>query len=136
MRGLPSARVAETLTDPSNADQWSTASSRFDAIAIQVNGPAAWDENLSIDIVLTDVEERYRLRLANGVLSYSARPQREDADATLTATRLALPALAGGGVTAEGLAEKGIQLDGDTTVLSRLISVLDPGDKNFAIVTP
>ena len=50
----------------------------FDAIAIQVNGPAAWDEKLSLDIVLTDIDERYRLSLANGVLTYSARPQNGD----------------------------------------------------------
>ena len=77
----------------------------FDAIAIQVNGPAAWDEKLSIDVVLTDADERYRLRLANGVLTYSARPQKGDADATLTTTRRASPALALGGLSADGLAE-------------------------------
>lgn len=106
----------------------------FDAIAIQVNGPEAWDEKLSLDIVLTDVDERYRLRLANGVLTYSAAPQKGDADATLTATRRSLPALAA--PTPDGLAKAGIELSGDASVLSRLGAVLDPGDKNFAIVTP
>jgi alkyl sulfatase BDS1-like metallo-beta-lactamase superfamily hydrolase len=108
----------------------------FDAIAIQVDGPRAWDEKLSIDIVLTDVGERYRLRLANGVLTYSARPQRGDADATLTTTRRALPALALGGLSAGGLAEAGIELTGDASVLGRLAAVLTPGDQDFAIVTP
>lgn len=108
----------------------------FDAIAIQVNGPAAWDEKLSIDIVLTDTGERYRLRLANGVLTYSARPQKGDADATLTTTRKALPAVALGGATADGLASAGIQLTGDASALTRLTGVLDPGDKDFSIVTP
>jgi alkyl sulfatase BDS1-like metallo-beta-lactamase superfamily hydrolase len=108
----------------------------FDAIAIQVDGPRAWDENLSIDVVLTDTDERYRLRLANGVLTYSARPQRGGADATLTTTRRALPALASGGITADGLAAAGIELTGDASVLGRLTAVLEPGDKDFAIVTP
>jgi alkyl sulfatase BDS1-like metallo-beta-lactamase superfamily hydrolase len=108
----------------------------FDAIAIQVDGPAAWDETLSIDVVLTDTDERYRLRLANGVLTHSARPQRGDADATLTTTRDALPALALGGMSAEGLATAGIELTGDASVLGRLTAVLDPGDSDFAIVTP
>jgi alkyl sulfatase BDS1-like metallo-beta-lactamase superfamily hydrolase len=108
----------------------------FDAIAIQVNGPAAWEERLSIDIVLTDTDERYRLRLNNGVLTYSGRPQKGDPDATLTTTRQALPALALGGLSADGLAGAGIELDGDASVLGRLTAVLDPGDKNFAIVTP
>ncbi|TLG10877.1 MBL fold metallo-hydrolase [Nocardia cyriacigeorgica] len=105
----------------------------FDAIAIQVNGPKAWDENLAIDVVLTDTDERYRLRLANGVLTYSGRPQSGEADATLTTTRHNLPALALGGLSG-GAA--GIEISGDSSALQRLARVLDPGDKNFAIVTP
>lgn len=108
----------------------------FDAMAIQVDGPGAWDERLSIDVVLTDVDERYRLRLAHGVLTYSPRPQKGDADAVLTTTRRALPALAAGGLTPDGLAAAGIELTGDTSVLARLAGVLEPGDKDFAIVTP
>jgi alkyl sulfatase BDS1-like metallo-beta-lactamase superfamily hydrolase len=108
----------------------------FDAIAIQVDGPRAWDERLTIDIVLTDVDERYRLRLANGVLTYSTHSQEDAADATLTTTKRALPALALGGLSADGLAEAGIELSGDGSVLARLAAVLEPGDKNFAIVTP
>ncbi|MEV4158086.1 alkyl sulfatase dimerization domain-containing protein [Nocardia salmonicida] len=104
----------------------------FDALAIQVNGPKAWDENLTIDIVLTDVDQRYRLWLANGALTYSARPQSGDADATLTTTRRALPALALGGISGGG---SGIDITGDSSVLQRLAAVLDPGDKDFAIVT-
>ncbi|UPK75760.1 MBL fold metallo-hydrolase [Nocardioidaceae bacterium SCSIO 66511] len=108
----------------------------FDAIAIQVNGPKAWDENLSIDVAFTDTNERYRVRLANGVLTYSARPQKGAPDATLTTTHRGLPALAAGGLSAERLAETGMTLEGDASVLARLGAVLDPGDKDFAIVTP
>ena len=103
----------------------------FDALAIQVNGPAAWDERLSIDVVLTDSDERYRVRLANGVLTYSARPQRGDADATVTTTRRALPALATG-----ALAQTGIEVSGEESAIGRLLAVLAPGDPDFAIVTP
>lgn len=106
----------------------------FDALAIQVNGPRAWDEKLSIDIVLTDVDTRYRLSLANGVLTYSAAAQRGEADATITGTKKALPALAAG--SADALAAAGLEVTGDAAVLGRLGAVLDPGDKNFAIVTP
>ncbi|MFJ7416213.1 alkyl/aryl-sulfatase [Streptomyces sp. NPDC098077] len=108
----------------------------FDALAIQVDGPKAWDENLSIDIVLTDTGTRYRLRLANGVLTYSSAPQRGDADATVTGTRALLPVLASGAVSPDDLARAGVRISGDASVLGRLTAVLDPGDKNFAIVTP
>ena len=103
----------------------------FDALAIQVDGPASWDENLSIDVVLTDTDERYRVRLANGVLTYSDRPQRGDADCTITTTRRALPAIATG-----TLAQAGMEVSGDETAIGRLLGVLDPGDPDFAIVTP
>jgi alkyl sulfatase BDS1-like metallo-beta-lactamase superfamily hydrolase len=106
----------------------------FDAVAIQVNGPAAWDLDLSIDVVVTDTDQRYRVWLAHGVLSYSAAPQEGDADATITATRASLPALAAG--NPEALAAAGIAVSGDASALGRLTSVLDPGDKNFSIVTP
>ncbi|MEU8138821.1 alkyl sulfatase dimerization domain-containing protein [Streptodolium elevatio] len=108
----------------------------FDAIAIQVDGPKAWNENLSIDVVLTDTGDRYRLRLANGALTYSAAEQRGEADVTLSTSSKALPALALGKLTPDGLAGAGIQVNGDASVLAILASVLDPGDQDFAIVTP
>ncbi|MFF2622946.1 alkyl/aryl-sulfatase [Oerskovia jenensis] len=108
----------------------------FDALAIQVDGPRAWDERATIDVVLTDVGERYRLWLRNGVLTYSAAPQEGAADVTLTGTKRALPVLASGSVTPDSLAHAGIELSGDASVLGRLAALLDPGDKDFAIVTP
>lgn len=108
----------------------------FDALAIQINGPAAWDEKLTLDVVLTDADERYRLRLANGVLTYSAAAQPGDADATLTTTSRALPALALGDLSAEGLGKAGIAVSGDASAVDRLTAALDPGDPDFSIVTP
>ncbi|WP_454042713.1 alkyl/aryl-sulfatase [Cellulosimicrobium sp. Marseille-Q8652] len=108
----------------------------FDAIAVQVDGPRAWDERLTIDVVLTDTDERYRLRLANGVLSYSGAPQRGTADLTLTTTRRTLPAIALGALSPDQLAEAGIRTEGDVSALARLGALLQPGDKDFAIVTP
>jgi alkyl sulfatase BDS1-like metallo-beta-lactamase superfamily hydrolase len=108
----------------------------FAAIAVQVDGPKAWDEDLSIDIVLTDTDQRYRVRLRNGALTYSSRPQKGDADVTLTTTQRGLPRLALGGMTADELASAGFEVAGDPSVLARLASVLDRGDPDFAIVTP
>lgn len=108
----------------------------FDAMAVQVNGPAAWDKKLSIDVVITDTDERYRLRLANGVLTYSSAPQSGEADATLTTKRRSLAAIAVGTPTPDRLAQVGIEIAGDGSVLARLAAVLDPGDGDFAIVTP
>jgi alkyl sulfatase BDS1-like metallo-beta-lactamase superfamily hydrolase len=108
----------------------------FDAIAIQVDGPRACEEKLSIDVVLSDSEERYRLRLANGVLTHSSAPRADAADVTLTTTSRALPTLARGRLSPDYLAQAGIAVSGDASVLGRLGAVLDAGDQNFAIVTP
>jgi alkyl sulfatase BDS1-like metallo-beta-lactamase superfamily hydrolase len=110
----------------------------FDALAVQIDGPRAWDLNLSIDIVLSDavdIAARYRLRLGNGALTYSSAPQTGDAHATLTTTIRALPALALG-LSPETLAEAGFEINGDESVLTTLTGVLDPGDPNFSIITP
>lgn len=125
-----------TTTDAPDLIGQLTPEMLFDAIAIQVNGPAAFDEKLSIDVILTDTDTRYRLRLANGVLTYSSAAQKGRADVTLTTTRRALPALALGTVSPDHLADAGIELSGDASVLGRLVAVLDPGDPDFAIVTP
>ncbi|WP_425825536.1 alkyl/aryl-sulfatase [Streptomyces fractus] len=108
----------------------------FDAIAIQIDGPKAWDEKLTIDVHLTDSGEHYRLRLANGVLTYSAASQKTAADVSLTSEVRALAGLAGAGLTPEGLERAGVRVEGDASVLGRLASVLDPGDRDFPIVTP
>lgn len=108
----------------------------FDAIAIQIDGPRAWDEKFSVDVHLTDTGERYRLRLANGVLSYSTASQKTAAEAILTTTVRALSQLAVTGLTPEGLQQAGVQVEGETSVFDRLAAVLDPGDQNFPIVTP
>ncbi|GAB3170464.1 alkyl sulfatase dimerization domain-containing protein [Myceligenerans halotolerans] len=108
----------------------------FDALAVQIDGPKAWDERIAIDVSLTDAGERYRLRLANGVLTYSTAPQREPADATLSMPRASLKVLAGGAPDPAALTAAGIEMTGDTSALTRLMAVLDPGDDNFAVVTP
>lgn len=108
----------------------------FDAIAIQIDGPRAWNEKLTIDVVLTDTDQRYRLRLANGALTYSPASQSGDADVTLATTARALPSLVTRGLGADALAKAGIEVTGDASVLSRLAGLLDPGDPDFSIVTP
>jgi len=100
----------------------------FDAIAIRVNGPRAWDEVLSIGIMLTDSGASYRLDLRNGVLIHQQAP----ADGADVVLRLPAPALIG--LIAGSM--DGITVDGDPAVLGRLMAVLDAPDPDFAIVTP
>lgn len=108
----------------------------FDALAVRVDGPRAWDERVTVDVRFTDAEDHYRLQLANGVLTYSPAERSNPADATLTGPRAALPVLAAGGVTVEALSEAGIEVTGDTSVITRLATVLEAPDPDFDIVIP
>jgi alkyl sulfatase BDS1-like metallo-beta-lactamase superfamily hydrolase len=113
----------------------------FDALAVRVDGPRAWDERLAIDVVLTDAGTTYRLALANGVLTHTTAPQPDPADLRITGGRAALGALAAAGTGGAApdpaaLGAAGVEVDGDLGVLGRLLAVLDPGDPDFAIVTP
>ena len=100
----------------------------FDAIAIRVNGPRAWGERLSIGIDLTDAGEAYRLELRNGVLVHWAAPA-DGADVVLRMPGAALVGLLGGQMD-------GVSVEGDPTILGRLMAALDAPDPGFAIVTP
>jgi alkyl sulfatase BDS1-like metallo-beta-lactamase superfamily hydrolase len=101
----------------------------FDSLAIGVNGPRAWEEHLAIDWVFSDLGHTYRTELSNGVLIQDVDPAHGSADLTLTLTKPGLLALLGG----SGLG--GLQTEGDTAVLARLLGVLDPVSGDFAIVT-
>ncbi|MBD3943345.1 MBL fold metallo-hydrolase [Microbacterium sp. NEAU-LLC] len=103
----------------------------FDAVAIQVDGPKAWDLSLAIDVTLSDLGRSFHVSLGNGVLVYVEREPDESTPLALTLTKPRLIRLAGGDTESEG-----IEVRGDIAVLKQLLSVLDPGDPNFNIVTP
>ena len=105
----------------------------FDALAIQVNGPKAWDLDLAIRWDLPDHGASYRTTLHNGVLTY-VKDSDKPTGLTLTIPAAALIALAGGNMDAAR--SSGLTMDGDQGQLASLFSVLQPGDPNFNIVEP
>ncbi len=105
----------------------------LDAVAIQVNGPAAWDLDLAIRWVFGDHGPTYRTTLRNGVFSYIPDGS-GDVALTVTVPRAALGALAAGDIKAA--TEAGLTLDGDTDALHQLFEALQPGDPAFNIVEP
>ncbi|ADD46057.1 alkyl/aryl-sulfatase [Stackebrandtia nassauensis] len=105
----------------------------FDALAVQVDGPKAWDLELAIAWTFPDHDLAYRTTLRNGVFSY-VRDGDGKTDLTVTVPHAALAALALGDPQAAAAA--GMRLDGDRTVLEQLLGVLDPGDPRFNIIEP
>jgi len=105
----------------------------FDALAINVNGPRAWDLDIAVDITFANTATNYRLTLRNGVLVHRRVPaDPATAQATVTvASRTRLLTLAAGDTTSDGL-----DITGDAGVLQSLIAVLDRPDPGFNIITP
>ncbi|MFD2356168.1 alkyl sulfatase C-terminal domain-containing protein [Nonomuraea ferruginea] len=102
----------------------------LDALAVRVDGPKAWSENLAIDWHLTDLGRRYRTVLSNGVLIRQADPPEGPVDLTLRLTQAQLVALLAG----RGVGE--VSREGDMRALKRLFAALDAPVPGFAIVTP
>ncbi|ODR04432.1 alkyl sulfatase [Mycolicibacillus koreensis] len=109
-----------------------TADQVFDALAIRVNGPRAFDVELTIDVTLRNPGVNHRLRLRNAVLTHRvAAADPASAQATIVAEdRGALLAAINGSPAG------GVRLDGDASALTRLLGVLDAPDPDFTIVTP
>ncbi|OBJ70723.1 alkyl sulfatase dimerization domain-containing protein [Mycobacterium sp. 1274756.6] len=105
----------------------------FDALAIRVNGPRAWELSLTLDVTFADTATDYRLTLRNGVLVQRLRPAEAaaaDATVALSDRMRLLSALVG------DLSSPGLEISGDPAVLPTLLGVLDEPDPGFAIVTP
>jgi alkyl sulfatase BDS1-like metallo-beta-lactamase superfamily hydrolase len=105
----------------------------FDALAIQVDGPRAWNLDLTIGWNLPDHGRSYRMTLRNGVLTY-VRSSDKPVALTLTVPSAALTALAGADL--EAARTSGMTAEGDESQLSTLFGVLQPGDPDFNIVLP
>ncbi|MHC9296728.1 alkyl/aryl-sulfatase [Mycobacterium sp. LTG2003] len=105
----------------------------FDTLAININGPRAWDLDVALDVTFADTGDNYRLTVRNGVLVYrKVAADESTASATVRlANKLRLLALIGGDSDSAGL-----EIAGDASALASVVAVLDRPDPNFDIVTP
>lgn len=103
----------------------------LDSIAVRIDGPRAWDEDLTIDLVLTDEGSHHRLTLHNGALTHrTVTDPRTPAGLTLTLTKPQLMAVLA------GRTPDGISTTGSPDLLGRLFSYVTKPDTAFPIVTP
>jgi alkyl sulfatase BDS1-like metallo-beta-lactamase superfamily hydrolase len=105
----------------------------FDALAIQVDGPKAWNLDLAIRWDLPDHGASHRTTLHNGVLTH-VKDSDKPVGLTLTIPAPALSALAWGNLDAAR--SNGLTAGGDESQLASRFSVLQPGDPSFNIVEP
>lgn len=125
--GTPTQTASPSLMSQLTPEQM------FDVLAISVNGPRAWDLDITTDVTFLDTGDNYRLTLRNGVLVYrkvAADPSSAQATIRL-ANKLRLLAFAAGDTDSPG-----VEITGDAGALPSLLAVLDRPDPAFDIVTP
>ena len=106
----------------------------FDALAVRIDGPKAWELDIAIDWTFPELGHNYRTTLRNGVLTTVRKPAAADADVTVTLAKTVLPVFVTDSPAAAAAA--GAVVEGDAAALHALFSVLEPGDPSFPIVTP
>lgn len=125
--GTPTQTASPSMMAQLSAEQ------AFDAMAISVNGPRAWDLDIALDVTFADSGSNHRLTLRNGVLVHRIRPAEEStATATVVVSgKSRLLACAAGDFDSPGL-----EITGDGQALQSLLGVLDRPDPGFGIITP
>ena len=111
----------------------------FDTWAIRINGPAAWDADITVRFLIGDKREPETLRLHNGVLTHlpSTGLSGVEPDVSIAVTEPDLRALLLGAVALDVLAGNGrAEVTGDAGKLAELAGYLAEPDPGFAIVTP
>ncbi|MFG1795455.1 alkyl/aryl-sulfatase [Nocardia sp. NPDC049149] len=132
--GTPTKANAPTMLSALTVDQI------FDAMALRVDGPKAWNQRVVADWHITDENRVHRLELRNGRLTHFRQPEGvrlPEADAVFTLTKATLTrVLLVGDDFGVAAAAGDIQIEGDVTKLAELVGVFDAPDPDFAIVTP
>jgi alkyl sulfatase BDS1-like metallo-beta-lactamase superfamily hydrolase len=114
-----------------------TSAQLFEAMAVRIDGPRAAERRLVINWHFTDIDERFLLRLENGVLTHLAGAEADDADAGIAIERSGIDEVIAGKATFPDLGESGrLTVSGDATALMALFELSDAPTDLFPIVTP
>ena len=103
----------------------------FDSLSVRIDGLRAAEATVCIDWIFTDLNRTYRTELSNGALTH-ADAGYGTSEPGLTIT-LAKPQLIA--VIATGKLDE-VQHEGDPSLISALLGLLDGVDHQFPIVTP
>ncbi len=109
----------------------------FDALAVQIDGPRAGDRRIALHWRFTDTGEEYDVTLQHGVLTHRHGAPAGPVDATVSVERSALDEVIAGAARVEEIMASGrLAVEGEQARLGELLSLLDPPEPGFAIVTP
>jgi alkyl sulfatase BDS1-like metallo-beta-lactamase superfamily hydrolase len=118
------------MTDASGIAGALTVTQLFDSVAIRIDAPRAWHTSVSVRWHLTDSGETYRMELSNGVLVHFPTQREEPADAVVHLTKAQLLTLL------SGRGHDGVEVQGDASTLTTILSFVDNPDPGFSVVTP
>ena len=108
----------------------------LDYTAIRIDTDKAAGKTITINLVVTDLKQKYVVLVENSVLDYEPGSS-DDADVTVTLDRASLNKVLGGTSTASDLVKSGdAKIDGDASALTDLAGMLVDFPFWFNIVTP
>lgn len=115
-----------------------TPTERFlEAMAASLNSEKAEGEDIQINLVFSDTQESYVLRINNSVLHHRAGKPEESSAATLTLSKpFFLNMMTGEAGATDLLFSDDTKIDGSTIKLGQFFGMLEKATGNFNIVTP
>jgi alkyl sulfatase BDS1-like metallo-beta-lactamase superfamily hydrolase len=109
----------------------------LEAMATNLDGPAAEGKDYKINLVLSDTRESFVLWIENAVLHYRKAAPAADANATLTLTKgIFIKMIAGTAGVKDTLLSDDLKVTGSKIDLVRFFLLIDKPPGTFAIVTP
>jgi alkyl sulfatase BDS1-like metallo-beta-lactamase superfamily hydrolase len=105
----------------------------LDVVAVRINPEKALAGPMTLNLVLTDVNESHLITIRNGVLIHEKGITDPKAGATVRLTRFDMIVTLLAGVAP---ATRSIQSEGDGALYGKLAGMIDPSDTNFNVVTP
>lgn len=105
----------------------------LDVIAVRINPEKALASPMTINLVLTDVNETHLITIRNGVMIHEKGITDPNAGATVRLARFDMIVTMLAGVAP---ATRSIRSEGDGSLYGKLAAMVDPLEPNFNIVTP
>lgn len=122
--------LARTANGLGSAMKEMTVDMLLDYIAILTDANAAQNDDVTLNLIVTDVNEKFYVTRKNGILLSYSGENRPDAQATVTCKRLQLLALMQGQQAGQ------VQVSGDATALKRLLAYASKFEKTFNVIEP
>jgi alkyl sulfatase BDS1-like metallo-beta-lactamase superfamily hydrolase len=106
-------------------------------MAVKLNGPKADGQKITMNVTLSDSNQRYAIYIENAVLLYKEGMVVATPDVTLTLNQLLFYGICLGLLSPEQAVASGkLMISGDQTKLNEFLSLLDEFNNFINIVTP